>query len=228
MLIIADRSIPEEALASLSGHGEVLPFSTQGITYPAISGHPDIFFCPVPGGLVVSPGLDSNILHKLEEHHIHYVMGKKTPGSRYPGSTSFNAVVTDTHLIHNLKNTDEAILGMTQALEPIRVRQGYTRCNLLPLRNDHFITSDKGIYDALLQHRMDVLYVDPGKIILEGYPHGFFGGCCGISGDHVFIIGTLRYFGSGREVSGYLDDLGYSIVELYDGPLVDGGSIICL
>jgi hypothetical protein len=228
MFIIADRSIPEEALASLSGHGEVLPFSTHGITYPAISGHPDIFFCPVPGDLVVAPGLGSGIMHKLEEHHIRYVMGKKTPGSRYPASASYNAVVTERHLIHNLESTDEVILDRTGTLKPIHVRQGYTRCNLLPLKNEQYITSDKGIYQTMLQHRLEVLYVDPGEIILEGFPHGFFGGCCGISGDNVFITGSLEYLEGGQEVSACLKRLGYRVVELYDGPLVDGGSLIFL
>ncbi len=55
MLIIVDKKIPWEAKDKLSVSGTVLELETEGIVYPAISGHPDIFFCKTPQMLVISP-----------------------------------------------------------------------------------------------------------------------------------------------------------------------------
>ena len=71
-----------------------------------------------------------------------------------------------------------------------------------------------------------MLLISPHGILLEGFPHGFFGGCCGIWKDKVFINGSLDHFPEGEKVRQYLKDLGYEVVELYDGPLTDAGSIL--
>jgi hypothetical protein len=109
---------------------------------------------------------------------------------------------------------------------PVHVDQGYCRCNLLPLKNDHFITSDEGIYKVLKRHTDHILKVTTNGIILEGHKHGFFGGCCGVFEDKVFLIGSLKHYEDGGKVEDFLKNLGYEIVELYDGPLFDGGGII--
>jgi hypothetical protein len=40
----------------------------------------------------------------------------------------------------------------------------------------------------------------------------------------VFFIGNLSHFPEGEKVRQFLSS--YEIIELYDGPLVDGGSLI--
>ena len=114
---------------------------------------------------------------------------------------------------------------MLEDLPPIQVDQGYCRCNLLPLKDNHFITSDGGIFKVLKRCHLDVLQVTPEGILLEGFSHGFFGGCCGIFEDKVFVNGSLDHFQDGEMVRNYLNKLGYKIVELIDGPLMDCGSI---
>jgi hypothetical protein len=73
---------------------------------------------------------------------------------------------------------------------------------------------------------LNILYVAPAGIKLEGFPHGFFGGCCGVWEDKVFLNGSLLHYPEGEKVRQYLKDLGYGIVELSDGPLLDVGSIL--
>lgn len=111
-------------------------------------------------------------------------------------------------------------------LHPIHVDQGYCRCNLLALKNDHYITSDPGIYKTLQRLHLNALLVSPEGIHLEGFPHGFFGGCCGVWEEKVFVNGSLNLYKDGDRAREYLDKLGYKIVELYDGPLMDCGSIL--
>jgi hypothetical protein len=119
---------------------------------------------------------------------------------------------------------DPEIVEAAGNREIIHVKQGYTRCNLIPLGNNRFITSDKGIEKTLLQYGLEVLYVDPDGILLPGFNHGFIGGTCGVWQNKLFFIGSLKYFPEGQKIKDFVT--GMEIIELYDGSLFDGGSIL--
>jgi hypothetical protein len=225
MLILADNRIPDVAKKKLSEYGEVIPFSTEGITYESISGHPDIFFCQVENQLIVAPNLPDlykNILHK---NSIPFIEGEMPVEKKYPGTSLYNIVASDEYLIHNFRYTDSVITDIGEHLDLIHSGQGYTRCNLLPLRKNCFITSDQGIKRVLNGFQLNTFYVDPEGILLPGMKHGFFGGACGVFEDKVFIIGSLSGLKNGKELKTYIHNLDYQIIELYDGPVFDGGSI---
>jgi hypothetical protein len=235
MLIIIDRKISAEAKKTLAAYGDLLELATEGITYAAISGHPDIFFCQSPDKLIVAPNLPKQHFDMLNNHRIDFIIGEFPVGPEYPSSARYNAVATSNYLIHNFRHTDFMITRTLQDLTPVHVDQGYCRCNLLALKDDHFITSDAGIFKALKGLHPPAggwspegryLLVSPEEILLEGFPHGFFGGCCGVWEDKVFVNGSLNFFPEGGKVRNYLDQLGYEIIELNDGPLMDCGSII--
>lgn len=224
MFIIADKKIPLEAKARLSKMGDILFIQTTGITYPAISGHPDIYFCKTEKSLIVAPNTPAKIILELNDQKISLLKGKNNVCSKYPQSAHYNALVTDKYLIHNLKHTDPILLESCAHLEKLDVKQAYTRCNVIALNNDRFITSDRGIEKTLRHKGSEVLFVNPKGILLPGFEHGFFGGCCGIFENKIFFIGSLNHFHEGEKVRKFLID--YEIIELYDGPLFDGGSLI--
>jgi rRNA-processing protein FCF1 len=226
MFIIANKHIPKHAFQKLSGFGNVIPFSTEGITYPSISCHPDIFFVQTENGLVVAPNLPLEMKNSFFENKIYFEEGNSEVGSKYPQTAAYNAVITEEYLIHNLKITDSILLSRCEKLEKIHVNQAYTRCNLLALKENHFITSDRGIEKVLRERRVSVLYINPTKIILPGMKNGFFGGCCGTFGNTIFLIGNFDFLDEGKKARKFIEDLGYKLVELYDGPLFDGGSLI--
>jgi hypothetical protein len=239
MLIIVDIKISRTAKEKLSQYGELLELKTKGITYPAISGHPDIFLCQSSDKLIVAPNLPEQYLKKLINSTAKVTAGELPVGKEYPATSRYNAVANPKYLIHNFRHTDFMITRTFEDLHPIHVDQGYCRCNLLPLRDNHFITSDAGIFKVLKGlhpcqeglHPSEeglhpcVLLVSPDDILLEGFPHGFFGGCCGVWEDKVFINGSLSFFKDGDKVRDYLGKLDYEIIELYHGPLIDVGSI---
>ena len=226
MVIIVDKRIPKPALEALRKYGDALPLETFGITYPAISGHPDIFFCKTESKLVIAPNTSNEIKEQLTNSTISFTEGKQIVGARYPHSAIYNALITDRFLVHNLNYTDQVILNLCDQLEKIDLKQAYTRCSVLALKNDRFITSDKGIEKALLKRGLEVLFVNPKGILLPGFDHGFFGGACGIYEDKIFFTGSLDHFPEGEKVRQFLS--GYEIIELYNGPLFDGGSLIIL
>ena len=228
MLIIIDKKIPGEAKEKLSAYGTLLELETEGIVYPAISGHPDIFFCKIPQALIVSPSLPEIFLHKLQEQQLQFIPGNQASSIKHPASVYYNAAVNNQYLVHRLEFTDPVILQNCHTLKKIPVKQAYTRCNLLLLKDDHYLTSDRGIHKNLQRSGLKGIFVSPTGIILPGFPNGFLGGAMGLLNDTIFITGSLSHYPDGAAVRKFLEDLKYRIVELYNGPLIDGGGILFL
>jgi len=225
MLIIGDARLPVEAIKNLSAFGTFVPFATRGITYEAVSGHPDLFFCQQQQQVVVAPNVPERYLKVLQNHGLSFVKGKLPVGKFYPQTSRYNAVVSNNFLIHNAKHTDSSLIETFVKKEFIHVNQGYTRCNLLLLNDSLFITSDNGIFKQLQKKHLDVHYFSPTGILLPCFGHGFLGGCLGIFENMVFVTGSFFRFPEGEKLSTLLESRHYKIVELYDGPLYDGGSL---
>jgi len=226
MLVIVDKKIPGEAKEKLMAYGTLIELETEGIVSPAISGHPDIFFCKTPQMLVISPSLPDKYLQRIKEQQLQYIVGNQASSIKHPASVHYNVAVNDHYLVHRLEFTDPVILQNCHTLKKIPVKQAYTRCNLLLLKDDHYITSDRGIHKNLQRSGLEGIFVSPEGILLPGFPNGFIGGAMGLLNDSVFIIGSLAHFVEGKVVRKFLGDHEYSIVELYQGPLIDGGGIL--
>ena len=224
--IIADKRFPIPAAEKLIQIGKVLWLEPHKTAYREISGHPDIYITQCGDTLIVVPDISSQFLQQLKNFRIPFNVGKKETGFQYPETSSYNALIDEICLIHNLKYTDPSILDACIHLKQIHVNQGYTRCNCISLGKTSYITSDKGIEKTLLHHGFEVLYIDPSEIILEGFSHGFIGGCCGIFDKTLLVCGNPDYMKDGKSFRDFVLKQDISIVELYDGPMVDTGSII--
>jgi len=228
MLILLDKKMPEAAKEKLAAYGEIVEFASEGITYEAISGHPDIFFCPTPSGLIVAPNLPEQYFRILDQKSISYIKGSLPVGKEYPETACYNSLVTNKFLIQNPAISEPFILDLNPNLEIIPVKQGYVRCNLIALPNEVFITSDRGIKKSLKQRQMEVLYVDPDCVKLDGFKHGFFGGVCGIHESSLFVCGSLKYLKAQVLIELFAVRAGLSIFELYSGEPADVGTILFL
>lgn len=228
MLIIVDQKIPEEAFKKLAEFGQVIGLTTNGITYEAICGHPDIFISILGNDLIVAPNLPQKVMNVLKENGISFHIGEQEVGQKYPETAAYNIVSNSKFLFHNLKFTDLAVNDLALGLDKIHVEQAYTRCNLIALNNECFITSDKGIEKQLKEINLDVFYSNPDGILLPGFKNGFIGGCAGYFENQLFLIGSLDHYPAGAELRKKLNEWGVEIVELYDGPLFDGGGILFL
>ena len=240
-IIIADSRMPEEAKKNLKRLGNVLFINPTSVTYNSISSHPDIFFFQKDDALIYAPNAPKRIIKELKKRKIKLIEGKKEVGKKYPETVPYNAVGIGNLLIHNLKHTDETILSSYE--NHINVNQGYTRCNLLALNENAFITSDVGIFNAvnsqqstdnsLYPHeshvetyvRTSVLYIDPKQIKLEGQKNGFFPGCCGVWKNNLIVCGSTKNLKEKAELDKFLKDNNFNLIELYDGDLIDVGSI---
>ena len=226
--IIASATMPEPAKESLSKMGSVTWLEPSDLAYPSISSHPDIFFFCHNERHCDSVICAENVHIDLPEN-IMVVNGGKSIGNAYPATVSYNAVGVGNMLIHNLQYTDEKIKELYENVSTksvqLNVNQGYTRCNLLALDENNFITSDFGIKKVLEDNGRNVFYVDPHQITLPGHDYGFFPGCCGLVDDCVVVCGALKHLKECKELKKFIRRNNMKIIELYDGEPIDVGSI---
>ncbi len=226
MLFLGDARMPEEARNHLARLGTFVPFQTSGITYEAIAGHPDIFFCHAGDRLVAAPNTPIRYFEILKQHRIPFEKGSLPIGAKYPETARYNATVSQDYLIHNIHLSDESLKRVFHDRMRVFISQGYARCNLVPLKNGSFITSDRGIVQTLKKSDLKMTYFPPRGILLPGFKHGFLGGTLGLFGDKAFLIGALKWYSEGAALEKTLKIAGYEIIELYPGPLFDGGSLL--
>ena len=225
MIIIHDKRLPEEVAGKLNKYGECMPFYSENITYEAIAGHPDIFFFPADKFVIVAPNTPRHYIDFLQNKGISLKFGNTLIGTKKDNSTCYNVVISDNYIIHNKKYTDTSIIENVCNKIFINVNQAYTRCSILPLRNDCFITSDKGIEKELSKQNINCLYISPKEILLQGFPNGFIGGCMGVYQNKVFLIGNPDFHPDGEKLKSFLYHNDYELISLYDGKFVDGGSL---
>lgn len=225
MLIIVDKKLPGSAKAKLRKSGQLIELETDGITYKAISGHPDIFFTQIDDHLIAAPNLPEKFKTTLLSLGIEFTEGSNPVGISYPHTAIYNVAATSEFLVHNLSITDPSVLKFAGDKTTINVKQGYTRCNLVFITHDRAISSDLSICKKLSDATIKVLHFDPKTILLPGFGNGFFGGCCGVFDKKLWLSGNLKYHQGGQNVKEFVNGAGLDIIELYDGPLFDAGSI---
>lgn len=228
MLIIIDSRLPEKAISSLRSIGDVFKLKSDNIVYDSIQGHPDIFLLQMEELVIMAPNAPIELKEIFKKHRITFLKGKDKLGAKFPKTAFYNAVATKDYLIHKKGLSDSCILHENNKKEFIDVSQAYTRCNLLHLKDNTFITSDRGIEKSLKQKGLDVHYFESDDVLIEGQEHGFIGGALGVYENSVYIIGSLSHYSEGEKLKNLIESNNMGIVELYDGPLIDGGGIFFL
>ncbi|MEG0291192.1 MAG: hypothetical protein RR495_00680 [Anaerovoracaceae bacterium] len=182
----------------------------SNVVYNQISTHPDIYMCKL-GVNNTSPVFWGN---------------KSKISYSYPGNIIYNACSTGKYFIHNLKYTDKDLLYTATSLnqELINIKQGYAKCNILPINENSIITSDLGI--AKKCSNLDVLIISPGHIKLKGFDTGFIGGTSGIIDGTVVFNGDLSSHPDFKKIKDFITNKGLCIKYFDSYPLEDIGSII--
>ncbi|MCK5781704.1 MAG: hypothetical protein KAH10_03900 [Flavobacteriales bacterium] len=225
MWAIIDSRAPKEAINNLSRCFDVFEFSSDNITYKEVSGHPDIFIFQDEEKLIVAPNSPIELTSFLDQQNASYTLGKKEIGKELSNSTQYNCIATEKFLLHKKGYTDEVILVNTKSKKLVELPQAYTRCSLTMINENNYITSDRGIERSLSREGHNILNVSAKQILLPGYPYGFFGGTNGIFNNTFYLIGSLKHHEQEEVIRKFILRNKLEIVELYDGPLYDGGGI---
>ena len=180
-----------------------------------ISMHPDIFIVKM-GTSLKSPvfALDTALL-----------------GKEYPKDVLYNAVVTEKFLICNTKTVSEDLVKAAKELYPdirtVHVPQGYTKCNMVVVDENHFITEDEGIFRALDDvEGAGCLLIKGGHVLLPGHPKGFIGGASGRIGSEIWFNGDISVHPDYQKIRDFIESRGLSVRYVKGKPLLDIGSII--
>lgn len=227
MLAIIDSRAPEEAKFNLAKHEDtVFEFESDGITFNSISGHPDIFIYQDESNLIIAPNAPLPLVAFLNVHKVKYIFGKNKVEENFEKSVLYNCISTEHFLFHKSGFTDPSIIKINQDKEFINLPQAYTRCSLMHLGNNRYITSDKGIEKKLLKKGLDCFYFSPEQISIKDHKHGFLGGTTGMYNNKLFFIGTIDLHKQGSALRNYIENSGIEIVNLVNSLLYDGGGII--
>lgn len=200
--------------------------------YESISYHPDISLCNLGyGNIVVEPSLYKHYNELLEKYDFNIIKGETILQEKYPSDIAYNVAIVGNYAIHNFKYTDKKILEFIEnnGLEKINVEQGYSKCSICIVDDSSVITSDKGIYNKLINTELECLLIEAGHIKLFGMNYGFIGGCTGlISKSELAFFGDIRKHPSYSDIKYFLDKKGKKIVVLGEEELLDLGSLIPL
>ena len=213
LIHISVNAYPEvlEALRD-EGH-QIAPEGPKQAVSEAISTHPDIFMYKL-GAAPKSPVFRGN---------------ETLLGPVYPSDVPYNAVVTERFMICNTKTVSVGLLSAAKALYPdiqtIHVPQGYTKCNIVVVDENHFITEDAGIYDAV-ESFAECLLIKPGHVLLPGFKRGFIGGASGRIGDEIWFNGDFEAHPDHESIRNFIEGCRLGIRSFTGLPLLDIGSII--
>jgi len=147
--------------------------------------------------------------------------------SPYPSDAALNAALIGKNMFISKNSPIEQMFENECAIKRIYVHQGYTKCNVAVVSETAIITEDKGIYKAATEIGLDVLYINPGNVTLNGYHHGFIGGACGkLASDMLAITGSLKYIPEKDVFKAFCRHHGVYITELSNKRPCDIGSIL--
>lgn len=225
--LIVSPLMPDECKQSLLDMQFNLVFSApldgvqEGVKY-----HPDMQLVRADEKWICAPQVLDYYKPYFDDCGLKLDCGESTPEYNYPQDIAYNVAIMGNFAIHNFKYTDKAFIQNSH-FEKINVSQGYTKCNLCIVADDAAITSDEGIYNALLRKNIDLLKIDFGNVCLPGYDYGFIGGASGIIDDKTLAFcGNVDLHPQGELIKSFCKKHGVTTVSLGNVPLMDIGTII--
>lgn len=151
-------------------------------------------------------------------------------GSKYPDDVRLNCVASGDYLLCNESTVSANILNYFKenGKTIINVKQGYTKCSVIPVADNAIITDDESVYRICTAYGIDVLQVGKGSVALKGYDYGFIGGASGVLDNVIVFNGDLGTHPDGEKIAEFINKYNKLYINLKPGKLEDIGSIIAL
>lgn len=225
MFAIIDNRTPAEVKKNLKKYTEdIFEFSSDGITYNSISGHPDIFMFQDADKLILAPNTPIDLIRFLDNKKVDYIFGIKPIGKNLSDSVLYNCLMSANYFFCKEGMPDLSIQDWGLDKQLINIPQPYSRCSMFAIKNN-IITSDKGIIKVLEMNAIDYCYFDPCQITIRDHKYGFIGGAMGESDNKIFFLGDLLKHSDGKVLHEYISGLGKEVICLGNDFLYDGGGI---
>lgn len=222
---IAISAIPISGITCITPPAvDVLPLSMQR--------HADLQLCHLGDEYIVAaPEVYSYYEKHLSPLGFKILRGESTLSSTYPGDAAYNIARVGNLAFLNPSHTDPVALRFfrEKGIKIIPIRQGYSKCCVVPIDERALITADRGIVGAARSAGLDVLEIQPGGVELAGFSYGFLGGATGkIGTDILYVTGQLAHHPSQKEIYVFLQKKGIKIQERSIPIPIDIGSVLPL
>ena len=148
--------------------------------------------------------------------------------AEYPHDCPLNCVIIGKYMICNVDTVRKDVLEYCRrnSFEVLNVKQGYTKCSVVPVSENAVITDDISIYKGC-KDKLDVLFVDKGFVRLDGFEYGFIGGSAGKLGCNLLAFTGRIYDDLIRnKIENFCSLHNVQCVYLSDEKIYDVGSII--
>ncbi len=199
---------------------------------PSMRRHADLQLCHLGESfLLAAPEVYPYYKEKLSPYGFEILCGETRIGSTYPQDAAYNIARVGNVAFHNPEMTDPVALGFFKkhGITLIPVKQGYSKCAVLPVDTHTLITADGGIAKKAKDAGFTVLEIRPGGISLPGFSYGFLGGAAGkLAGDTVYITGSLHEHPDFEKILNFLQERGIKIREGRIPIPMDIGSVLPL
>ena len=227
MYAIIDARTEKKAIKKLRNYvNDVLLFKSECITYNSISGHPDIFIYVDKKNIVIAPNAPRYVFDFFELNKINFKIGNKSIGFTLKNSTLYNCLSNKKYFFHKKNFSDNTILKLCYNKKFINLPQAYTRCSMVCIDEDNYITSDHGIEKILKINKFNTLYFSPKKIRIIDHRNGFLGGTCGLYNRKLFFNGNIDLHDKDFKLRNFIEKFNIEIINLQDDFLYDGGGIL--
>lgn len=237
---LVDNKIREIEFKKLEEFGKVVKLPKINTVYEEISGHADISFCALKNNLVVAKEREKFINELFEKENIleiNVIYGENVLKENYPFDIKFNVCIVGNYAIHNFEYTDKKLKEMLvkNGYELIDIKQGYTNCSIAIIDDNSIITCDKGIYNALKNTNLNILYLDYIPYIKlikrDAYSKmdGFIGGAISkINDNKVVVFGELDKIDKNNQIRKFIEERKIEIIDFKGLDVIDYGGMIVI
>ena len=230
-LVVVSCALPCRAAEILAKKFSVLALPPDSDIDAPVSSHPDMIVCRIgtriflPRSYAVCYPEICDALSSAGKYNV--VLSDSPRSAKYPHDISLNCALTNSpecgkKLICLSKHTNPDIIreAREHSYGIVNVRQGYAGCSCL-VSDKAVLTSDRGIYSALRARSVPVFLCPCGSIRLDGYSHGFIGGCGGVYENDLYLFGDEYP----AEVKDFAEYSSLNVVPLIRAPLTDYGGM---
>ena len=231
--VICAHNISGEIEDNLAKLGAV-PVKLRGFDkfgeFHPLSYHPDMLcFNLEKNKWIFYEGIYAINKKAIDRLNIDAITVKDPESGVYPRDVRLNAAMFGINLMCNIKYTEKKILEYAEksGRNIIGVKQGYTKCSVCTVDENSIITSDASIYGEAKKNKIGALLISEGHIGLNGYGHGFIGGCSGlISKSKLAFTGNIKLHPDYENIKEFCRGRGVEIFSMSEGDLYDYGSIL--
>lgn len=237
MLALLDHRAPMAVEDSLLANGhEVLRLPSCKTLPVPVAAHADLLLYFAPDAVLCAKGYfeiaenELKTISQAVQKPLRFIDGML--GDVYPKDVPLNAVSVGDVLFCNPKTVAREILESNFKKKILSVKQGYTKCSILPVGRNALVTEDDSIAKIGRMHGLDVLQIEKGFVSLPGYDTGFLGGATSFSPyremDEIFFCGNPLLHPNKDLICDFCKKHKKKIIPLGDFPLLDVGTIFLI